>query len=117
MLKLQKNEKLSFINYNEINLNLEVSQNFEINKNKFIIDTYTHFGSSYINIVNKDKNSDLNNYYNGHLISHEIINDYKENKDNLINYSLKAISYDYDYVSIIVTGNIDSSDDVLKTRF
>ena len=117
LIKLQRNEKFSFINYNEINLNLEVSQNFEINKNKLIIDTYTHFGSSYINIVNKDKNSDLNTYYNGHLISHEIIYDYKKSKDNLINYSLKAISYDYDYVSIIVTGNIDSSDDVLKTRF
>ena len=117
LIKLQRNEKFSFINYNEINLNLEVSQNFEINKNKLIIDTYTHFGSSYINIVNKDKNSDLNTYYNGHLISHEIIYDYKKSNDNLINYSLKAISYDYDYVSIIVTGNIDSSDDVLKTRF
>ena len=117
LIKLQRNEKFSFINYNEINLNLEVSQNFEINKNKLIIDTYTHFGSSYINIVNKDKNSDLNTYYNGHLISHEIMYDYKKSKDNLINYSLKAISYDYDYVSIIVTGNIDNSDDVLKTRF
>ena len=117
LIKLKSNEKFSFINYNKINLNLEVSQNFELNRNKLIIDTYTHFGSSYINIINKDENSDLNTYYNGHLISHEIIYDYKKNKDNLINYALKAISYDYDYVSIIITGNIDSEDDVFKTRF
>ena len=117
LIKLKSNEKFSFINYNKINLNLEVSQNFELNRNKLIIDTYTHFGSSYINIINKDENSDLNTYYNGHLISHEIIYDYKKNKDNFINYALKAISYDYDYVSIIITGNIDSEDDVFKTRF
>lgn len=117
LLKLRSNEKFSFINYDKINLNIEISQNFEMDKNKMIIDTYSHFGSSYIEFIDKDENSDLNTFYNGNLISHEIVYDYHKNNDNYINYKLKAISYDYDYVSVIITGNIDSDDDILNTRF
>ena len=118
ILKLKINEKFSLLNYDKINLNIEIEQNFEINKNKLIIDTYTHFGSSYLEVINKDENSDLNTFYNGQLISNEIIYNYNTNKDNnLINYNLKLFSYDYDYVSLIITGNIDSDDDILNTRF
>ena len=121
LILLRNNEKFSYINYNKINLNLQVSQNFEMDKDKMIIDTYSHFGSSFIEIIDKDKNSDLNTFYNGNLISNEIVYvyDYKKNEDNFnfVNYKLKAISNDYDYVSIIITGNIDSDDEVLKTRF
>ena len=119
LLLLTSNEKFSYINSDKINLNIQIEQNFEINKNKMIIDTYSHFGSSYIEIINKDENSNLNIFYNGNLINNEIVYNFKNNKDKYINYNykLKAVSYDYDYVSIIITGNIDSEGDILKTRF
>ena len=117
LILLRNNEKFSFINYNKINLNMQISQNFEMNKDKMIIDTYSHFGSSYIDISNEDENSNINTFYNGHLISNEIIHDYRKDKDNFINYKIKAVSYDYDYISIIITGNVDTDDDILKSNF
>ena len=117
LLLLRDNEKFSYINYGKIKLNIQISQNFGVNRNKLIIDTYSHFGSSYIDIINKDKNSDLNTFYNGNLISHEIVYAFQNNENNFINYKLKAISNDYDYVSIIITGNVDSEENILKTRF
>ena len=52
---------------------MDIFQNFNSTNNKLVIDLYTHFGSSYINILNKNVNTGLNTFYNGNLITNEIV--------------------------------------------
>ena len=117
LIHLRVNEKFSYLNYDKINLKMNIFQNLDINNNKLIIDLYTHYGSSYINILNKNDDSSLNTFYNGHLITNEIVFDNNShNNSNIYKYNLEVISYDYDYVSISITGNIYEDKDILETR-
>ena len=117
LIHLRINEKFSYLNYDKIKLRMKISQNSNINK--LIIDLYTYFDFSFINILNKDNDSSLNTFYNGHLITNEFIFDNKTNKKDLdiIYYDLEVISYDNDYVSISINGNNNKEDkNLLKTR-
>ena len=73
IVHLRKNEKFSYLNFDKINLKMDIFQNFNSTNNKLVIDLYTHFGSSYINILNKNVNTGLNTFYNGNLITNEIV--------------------------------------------
>ena len=119
LIRLRINEKFSYLNFDKIKLKMVVPH--YMNKNKLIIDLYTHFGFSYINILNNN-NSSINSFYNGYLISNEIMfnneNDKIKNEINIINYYFEVISYDYDYVSLSINGNIyDNDKDLFETRF
>ena len=116
LIHLRKNDKFSYLNYDKIKLKIEVSQNTKYNK--LIIDLYTHFGFSYINFLN-NKDSTLNTFYNGNLISNEItFHTDKKNTDDIVNCYFEIISYDCDYVSIVNTGDINDNDnEILKTYF
>ena len=41
----------------------------------------------------------------------------KNNFNTIIKYDLDMVSYDYDYVSISITGNVDKNKDILETKF
>ena len=117
LIHLRINEKFSYLNYEKMKLKMKINQKVE--KNKLIVDLYTHFGFSYVNILNKDKNSSLNTFYNGNLINNEIIFNNDNNIElDIFDLEFEVISYDYDYVSILINGNIDNNNkDLLETRF
>ena len=118
LIKLRINEKFSYLNYDKIKLKMQLATN--VKRNKLIIDLYTYYDFSYINILNTDKySSSLNTFYNGHLITNEIVlnkNEMENNDLEIILYDLEVASYDYDYVSISVIGN-NNEEDLLENRF
>ena len=118
LINLRINEKFSYLNYDKIKLKMRISQNTNINK--LIIDLYTYFDFSYINILNKDNDSSLNTFYNGHLITNEFIFNKNINDQDLdiIYYDIEVISYDHDFVSISINGNNNEEDkNILEKRF
>ena len=117
LIRLRINEKFSYLNYDKIKLKMKIGHNLE--NNKLVIDLYNYYGFSNLNILNIDKDSSLNTFYNGHLITNEIV--FNNNKNNgylgIIYYDLEVISYDYDYVSISLNENNNENKNLLETRF
>ena len=140
IIHLRQNEKFSFFNYDSVfndyiyKLKFEIEINFSLisligNNNKFlyklVIDTYSQFGSSYIDFDDNYEalyGENIQTFYNDNLISKEIVFDYDKTKINgifeeeIIKYKFNLISEDYDFVSILISGNSQNENKVLESR-